>query len=48
MKVLDYYEGSFQDFDGHCNGVSNVQFSPSGEKLLSVGYSDVVLWKVLI
>ena len=48
VKVLDYHEGSFQDFDGHCNAVSAVKFSPSGEKLFSVGFSDVVLWKVQI
>lgn len=48
MKVIDYDKGSFQDFDMHCDSISHVTFSPTGDKLFSVGFSDVALWKVLI
>ncbi|XP_046855948.1 uncharacterized protein LOC124449050 [Xenia sp. Carnegie-2017] len=48
VKVIDYDKGSFQDFDMHCDSISHVTFSPTGDKLFSVGFSDVALWKVLI
>ena len=46
VKLMDYNEGSFQDFMGHCDGVSNVRFAPSGELLCSTSQSEILMWNV--
>ncbi|PFX32008.1 WD repeat-containing protein 90 [Stylophora pistillata] len=46
VKLMDYNEGSFQDFTGHCDGVSNVRFAPSGELLCSTSQSEILMWNV--
>ena len=46
VKLMDYKEGSFQDFMGHCDAVSNVRFAPSGELLCSTSHSEILMWNV--
>ena len=46
VKLMDYNEGSFQDFLGHCNVVSNVKFAPSGELLCSTSHAEILMWNV--
>ena len=48
LKLIDYFEGSFQDFTGHDDMVQIVHFSPSGRYLLSVSYNEIMQWEVLI
>lgn len=46
MKLMDYYEGSFQDFTGHNDSVTVVKFSPDGKYLFSVAHSEILVWEV--
>lgn len=46
MKLMDYSEGSFQDFLGHCGVVNHVKFAPSGELLCSTSHSEILMWTV--
>ncbi|RMX43573.1 hypothetical protein pdam_00010827, partial [Pocillopora damicornis] len=46
VKLMDYNEGSFQDFVGHCDGVNNVRFAPTGELLCSTSQSEILMWNV--
>lgn len=46
VKLMDYSEGSFQDFLGHCGVVNHVRFSPSGELLCSTSHSEILTWTV--
>ena len=47
LKLMDYAEGSFQDFSGHQDSVSTVLFSLSGKSLISTSDSVVHVWNVL-
>lgn len=46
VKLMDYNEGSFQDFLGHCDVVNNVRFAPSGQLLCSTSHSEILMWNV--
>lgn len=46
VKLMDYSEGSFQDFLGHCDAVNNVKFAPSGELLCSTSHAEILMWDV--
>ncbi|XP_068672849.1 WD repeat-containing protein 90-like isoform X2 [Montipora foliosa] len=46
VKLMDYSEGSFQDFLGHCGGVGKVRFSPSGDLLCSTSNTEVLMWNL--
>lgn len=46
VKLLDYAEGNFQDFLGHCSAVDNVTFAPSGELMCSTSHTEVLMWTV--
>jgi len=46
VKLMDYSEGSFQDFLGHCDAVNNVKFAPSGELLCSTSHAEILMWNV--
>ncbi|KAK6171134.1 hypothetical protein SNE40_019389 [Patella caerulea] len=48
LKLLDYYEGSFQDFTGHSDIVSNIKFSMDGKLLLSTSYSEILIWEIAV
>lgn len=47
LKLMDYSEGSFQDFSGHQDSVSSLVFSQSGRSLISISDSIVHVWKLL-
>ena len=47
LKLMDYAEGSFQDFSGHQDSVNAVLFSLSGKSLISTSDSVVHVWNVL-
>ena len=47
-KLMDYQEGSFQDFLGHSAEVSKVSFSPSGTQLMTVSHNEMFLWEVML
>lgn len=48
MKIMDYDEGSFQDYTGHHDSVTNVLFSPCGKFLVSTCSSTVHVWDVVV
>ncbi|CAL1536659.1 unnamed protein product [Lymnaea stagnalis] len=48
LKLMDYNEGSFQDFTGHSDGVSLTKFSPSGSMLLTVSHNEMFIWEVTL
>lgn len=48
MKLMDYYESSFQDYIGHNDSVNVVKFSPDGSKLFTVGHSEIFIWDVSV
>ncbi|XP_056017616.1 WD repeat-containing protein 90-like isoform X2 [Ostrea edulis] len=48
VKLVDYYEGSFQDFVGHCDSVSVLQFSHDSKHLYSISHSEIFIWEVTV
>uniref|UniRef100_A0A7S1EF89 WDR90 4th beta-propeller domain-containing protein n=1 Tax=Hemiselmis andersenii TaxID=464988 RepID=A0A7S1EF89_HEMAN len=48
VKVVDYDEGTFQDFTGHSDAVSSMVFGPTGGVLLTAADTDIVQWSVRI
>ncbi|ESP04065.1 hypothetical protein LOTGIDRAFT_230310 [Lottia gigantea] len=48
LKLLDYFEGSFQDFTGHSDSVSHVNFHLMCSLILAAGYSDILMWEVAL
>ncbi|KAJ8037449.1 WD repeat-containing protein 90 [Holothuria leucospilota] len=48
VKLMDYSEGSFQDFVGHYSGVQVVKFTPSGSLLFTVSHNEILVWEVII
>ncbi|XP_070579992.1 WD repeat-containing protein 90-like isoform X2 [Ptychodera flava] len=48
VKLIDYYEGSFQDFTGHNDSVHLVAFSPSGRFLLTAGFNEIIIWELAV
>nr|XP_006813552.1 PREDICTED: WD repeat-containing protein 90-like [Saccoglossus kowalevskii] len=48
VKLIDYYEGSFQDFTGHNDAVQLVAFSPSGKLLFTAGYNEIIAWELVV
>lgn len=48
MKLMDYYEGSFQDFVGHSDSINFVKFSPDCKYLLTVSHSEIFIWEVQV
>ncbi|XP_048238655.1 WD repeat-containing protein 90-like isoform X1 [Haliotis rufescens] len=48
LKLMDYYEGSFQDFIGHNDSVNIAKFSHDGKHLLTSAYSEIFVWEVTV
>jgi len=48
VKLMDYYEGSFQDFVGHSDKVSNVKFATSSKLLFTIADSELFVWVVSV
>ncbi|XP_013393033.1 WD repeat-containing protein 90-like [Lingula anatina] len=48
VKLMDYFEGSFQDFVGHSDAVHLVRFSPNGSLLFSIAYGELIVWRVTL
>ena len=47
-QIIDYDEGTFQDFTGHADAVTSLRFSPSGQALLSAAGTDIFQWHVCV
>lgn len=47
VTLMDYEEGSFQDYTGHVGGVDVVCFSRCGQFLVTASMSDVHVWKIV-
>lgn len=48
VKLVDYYEGSFQDFIGHCDTIDVLRFSQDSKLLFSVSHSEIFVWEVTV
>ncbi|KAJ1471030.1 WD40-repeat-containing domain protein, partial [Baffinella frigidus] len=48
VKVVDFEEGTFQDFTGHSDAVASLAFSPSGALLVSSANTDIISWDVCV
>ncbi|XP_033117799.1 WD repeat-containing protein 90-like isoform X4 [Anneissia japonica] len=48
VKLMDYTEGSFQDFIGHNDAVQLVAFTPSGKLLFTVAFNEIFVWEVQV
>lgn len=48
VKIIDYDEGTFQDFAVHSDVVSSMAFSPAGGFLITAADTDIVQWSVRI
>ncbi|KAK2180206.1 hypothetical protein NP493_453g01010 [Ridgeia piscesae] len=47
LKLIDYYEGSFQDFVGHNDSVQLVKFSSDGSLFFSAAHAEILIWEVV-
>ena len=48
LKLMDFEEGSFQDYTGQYDGVNVVVFSPSGGSLISTCGPTLHLWNIIL
>ena len=48
LKLMDYEEGSFQDYMGHQDTVGTLSFSPSAKYLMSSSNTTIHQWNVLL
>ena len=46
VRLIDYEQGSYQDFVGHSASCSVVRFSYNGTYLASAGCEGIIIWKV--
>ena len=48
VKLIDFEEGTFQDFVGHIDRVSTVAFSPDVSRLASTSHDEILMWDVTV
>ena len=48
VKLMDYFEGSFQDFVGHSDKVSHVKFAATSKLLFTVADWELFVWTVCV
>ena len=46
LKLIDYYEGSFQDYVGHDDTIRLCKFSSDGRMLFTASEHEILLWDV--
>jgi len=44
VKLVDYHDGAFQDFEGHVSEVTSVVFEPQHNRLLTCSYGNMLIW----
>jgi len=47
VKLIDYYEDNFQDFEGHSSAVHSVAFEPHQHRLLTCGQGSTLIWNTV-
>lgn len=47
LTLMDYFEGSFQDFSHYDDSVSVVKFDVSGKRLVTASFCSVIVWEVV-
>ena len=45
LTLMDSDEGSFQEYHTHCNTLSSLTFSPSGNEFISASENNFHVWK---
>jgi len=48
LKLIDFAQGTFQDYAAHSDSVRHVCFGGNGRRLFSAGYDDIAIWDVLL
>ena len=48
VKLMDFEEGSFQDYTGHSDSIGSVHFSPCERLLVSTSLSSIHVWDILL
>lgn len=48
LKLIDFEQGTFQDYAAHSDSVGQVCFGGNGDLLFSTGHDDIIVWKVLL
>ena len=48
LKLIDYYEGSFQDYVGHDDTVRLLKFSHDGRLLFTASHHEILVWDVTV
>lgn len=48
LKLIDFEQGTFQDYAAHSDCVRHVCFGGNGDRLFSGGYDDIAVWNVLL
>lgn len=46
IQLMDFYEGSFQDFLGHNDSLHTVKFSPDGRLLFTAAANEIFVWEM--
>lgn len=46
IQLMDFYEGSFQDFLGHNDSLHTVKFSPDGCLLFTAAANEIFVWEM--
>lgn len=47
VTLMDYEEGSFQDYTGHVDSVCVACFSRCGQFFVTSSVSDVLVWEII-
>ena len=48
LKLMDYYEGSFQDFAAYDDSVSLARFTLDSTQLITAAHGQLLVWDVTL
>ncbi|CAD5124295.1 DgyrCDS12585 [Dimorphilus gyrociliatus] len=47
LTLMDYFEGSFQDFSPYDDSITVIKFDPSGKRLVTASFCSITVWDVV-